>query len=407
LGDLIKWNIIRFDQLFFASTPINSIFTILYRICSMKLPISRISAKFYSTRQHKLPSKTSLVANAEVFVSKYPGSRVVELAASHTGNYLKSSAIVKILDHVNSYEKNNAVSVVLFASQARDLFSSGLQTPIDPLALKNIYDLSTQIQSMGPSSVAVYDGQVYATPYSLFAPSSYRIASSKAEFSIPELLMKDNYPLGGVSYHLVRGSAHGLALARYLALTGKAVGVDTMHAMGLISHIVEDDPQTSICDALARTRPDSFESKIEQGELIDRQTLADILESMHVSSDIDITDEEIEDRAFLTPLQPLDIPWDNNSTDREIFSSSASIDYCFGADDSLSECEKRLQKFVNKDGSMNWASHAMQGLQSINAAKVESWFRLTRIAVASPSASASLTRILAAEVDELNKLKLA
>lgn len=365
----------------------------------MKTSLRRILNKYYHSRAQKLP-KTLQISNEEIFVSRYPGSRVMELAATHTGNYLKSSMIFKLQDHLRSYENNNSVSVVLFASKASDVFSSGLETPIDPISLKKAYDLSSQIQSMSPSSIAIYDGQVYSTPYSVFASSLYKIASSKAEFSIPELLMKDNYPLCGVSYYLARGSALGLALARYFALTGVSVGVDAMVEFGLISHVVEDDPQISICDALARTRPDSFESKIEQSELIDRSTLAEILESMHISSDIDISDEEIEDRAFLTPMQPLEMPVEY-STDREILSNSVSIDYCLGVD-SLLECEKRLKNFCNNDGSKNWASSALQGLQTIETAKIESWFRLTRLA----TTVSTLPKVYAAETQELKKLKL-
>ena len=67
--------------------------------------------------------------------------------------------------------------------------------------------------------MAVYGGSLTGTAYALFAGCDYRLATSVTEFSVPEVA-KGVLPAAGLAYHLSQCCEEGVALARYLAITG-------------------------------------------------------------------------------------------------------------------------------------------------------------------------------------------
>jgi hypothetical protein len=87
-----------------------------------------------------------------------------------------------------------------------------------------------------------------------------------------------------------------------------------MFALGLISHIVEEAPHVSFCDALAHTIPSdgshgSGDYHHDQPELtrglnapvVEGSALQDLLDTMHIESDIDLISDPAWDKYLLVP----------------------------------------------------------------------------------------------------------
>ena len=356
---------------------------------TMPMPMPSLSRKHLhnaisNNRIINIPIQSSQLnksnIGSDIFVTKYPGSRIIEFMSSKNGNVLKTNNMIKISNLIDTYQDSVAVAAVFFASQDNKVFSEGFGQSYSVNTLQHAHNLSLKIRSSNRVTLAVYNGKLKASPFGVFATSKFRLGHSDTTFTISELQEKNNFPFGGFAYHITKGCPEGLTIARYLGLSGKGLGIDALLATGMITHLVEHDPQTTIADSLVMTRPNNLETKRWQGDLVDKDLIEDMLESMgpHIDVDIDENDPLLDN--FLVPLQPLDdVESDSNLCDDDLISHSASIDYCL-QEDSLLECEKRLKKFVPQDGSDNWATNAIHGLQSLDVTKLESWFKLTRFA---------------------------
>ena len=259
----------------------------------------------------------------EIFISKYPGSRVIELAKPEIGNPLTLTTITQLSNLLETYKGNVAIGAVFFASKSIDLFSNGFDQSTTTLdSIKAAQSLSNQIKSLDRTTIAVYGGNV-------------------------------------------RG-AEGLSIARFLALSGQTISVDALYAMGLLSHIVEHDPQMSLADALAHTIPAEAETKRVQMTYVDMSAIPDLLDTMHVGSDVDPFSDPIVNQLLLVPPQELDdVKTQYDVCDNVILSNATSIDYCLSGDN-VNQCLTRLEKFVESDGSSNWASQTINGIKKID-----------------------------------------
>lgn len=337
-----------------------------------------------SLRTISVPNKSSgqsrLHNPSNIFVTKFPGTRSIELTAPSTGNLLKPDVTSKISHFIDMYQNNNTIAAIFFVSKGMDDFSIGFEQDMTLESLKKAHELSSKISESKTCTLSVYNGNVRASPYGVFAASKYRLGYFNTRLTIPELREKNNFPFGGVAYRLVSSCPEGLVMARYLGLTGKGLGIDSLLSLGWISHLVEPDPQISFADALIKTRPESLETKKWQGDLVDAGLIDELFEAMGPNVDIEIDINDPILNSLAAPLQPIDyLPADPSLCDDTFLNEYASLDYCFQID-SLIECEKRLKKFVSNDGKDNWAKQAINAIKGIDAAKFKSWLDLTRLA---------------------------
>lgn len=364
-----------------------------------------IPLRWLSSSMHQVAS--SDVRNPYIFVGKYPGSRVVELARIDDDNRLSSAMLTTLIAHSRSYQDNVAVGAIFFASRSHELFSEGFdassndsKTIVD--SIKLAHQLSDEISKSNRCTLAIYGGQVSGSSYGVFATSKYRLGTQNTCFRLSEIVSPAGssvpLPVGGIAYHLVHSFREGLGVARYLGLTGHSIGSDALYFMGLISHIVENECQTSLADALARTKSKNYELKYQQYDVVDVTVIPELLDDLCASSDIDLTEDELVNKLILVPEQPLDLEsTDDHLIDEIIMDNYQSMQYCL-TPGTLVECRERLQKFLPKNkNESNWAHDVIQAIDSVDPRRAEAWFRLTSIALESKN----IQNVYEAEVNEL------
>eukprot|EP01035_Chromulina_nebulosa_P019293 gene19293-25153_t len=251
------------------------------------------------------------------------------------------------------------------------------------------YDLSKQIKESKKVTMAVYGGLTMSSSISLFLFSKYRLGSLSTTFSIPDLLLHQSIPMCGIAYHFAKTCPEGFVIARYLGITGKSLGVDSLYNLDLITHIVENDPHVSFADALAHTIPDSYELKREQAAVVDEDSILGLLNDMDVNShDIEFYDEETANQFLTVPTVEDRYNYQSSPDIRDfvILEQLPSLLYCLESD-SIDECIPRLNKFSQQikssnekssDSSIdNWAQEILDSIPLIKPQVLESWFRVT------------------------------
>ena len=78
---------------------------------------------------------------------------------------------------------------------------------------------SSSSSSSSTATVAVYGGALTGTAYAVFAGCDFLLATGATEFSLPEVAL-GVLPAGGTAYYLAQSCVEGVALGRYLAITG-------------------------------------------------------------------------------------------------------------------------------------------------------------------------------------------
>jgi enoyl-CoA hydratase/carnithine racemase len=268
----------------------------------------------------------------DLFIHTYPGSRVLELSNPDAGNYISKSLATMLDTKVSSLKNNGIVAALFFTSRSPDLFSRGLDRSEshDTASLSTINKLAANISSLKKPCIAVYGGAVGGTGYGVFAGSKYRLGTTSTSFSIQELGF-GKLPLGGTAFHLARGCSEGVAVARYLAVTRRSIRAHEMFSLGLLTHIVEEEPHVSLADALAHTIPTLGGDSKERGNrekendddradvmrglnmpVVEVDAIKELLDTMHIESDIDLASDETWDKFLLVP--PSRSPLENEAS---------------------------------------------------------------------------------------------
>lgn len=313
---------------------------------------------------------------SQMFIENYAGSRVLSLRYSHIQNPITMDLLKSIRKLLPQFINNNAVGIVFFASESKECFSKGYHNngkyPIR--LLKESHQLTLDIATIGSSidlaPIAVYGGIVETSAYGVFATSKYLLGTPTISLRMSDLLVDKTVPYGGFAYHCVSSHEYGLSVARYLALTGRSIGVDALFEFKLISHVVEHRPYIALADTLAHTVPKSFESKIQQNKVVDMKQLKTILDSMCCSSSLDFKKDKLLDEMFLFPISSY-VPKEDDqmyieNDDEYLLYDMMSIDYCLTPEnDDIQEAIRRLEKFALKTENV-WASQLLDGFKNID-----------------------------------------
>jgi len=120
-------------------------------------------------------------------------------------------------------------------------------------------------------------------------------------------LKKHQLPIAGSAYHIVRNA--GLAVARYLGVSGKTVNAHEMHALGLVSHLVHNEAADSLTFAVSQTWSSSSidAQKSKYNVPVDLSLLDDIVADMDCTDPTGVSCEHRRDSG------------NNSSADWDIF----------------------------------------------------------------------------------------
>lgn len=368
----------------------------------------------------------------------YPGSRILEMSRSATGNYLSSEMTTVLVDKLQSYTSNNQIHCVFFTTESVDSYfcngvdvkalkrknvnqnsntsssnndnnnnsnnntsRSGSETDL----VKGIHTLSKLIHGYKKPLLAVCSGKSSGTGIAAFLGSKYRLGTVTTRVSINEL-HQGIVPMGGLAYHFHRCFGEGSKqMARYLAVSERELDSDDLYHMGLVTHVVEECPEDSLAFALAHTIPQT-ETKIRQMEPVDNDALEDLLETMHCGSDIDISSSPFWDEMLLVPMSEQKID-DSMVADNDLRKIEPQIIKCFQPDDpeaSMALLEQLIASHKaapaggegggSKNNSHNnnsssssiaWAEETLQKMENLhkkNKKALKNWYSLTNLASA-------------------------
>ena len=179
-------------------------------------------------------------------------------------------------------------------------------------------------------------------------------------------------------------------MARYLAVTGRPISAHDMRELGLLTHIVEEEPHVSLTHALAHTIPQDDYIKSEQTSAVDDKALAQLLDTMDVNDISDevegMMDHELWDKMMLVkpiPVSDHDLFGGDAGVESgagvDLEDHAAGISECFGGDD-VEECKSKLEKMTSEP----WAKQALEQLNGTSPQLLQTWFKLTRVAANEP-----------------------
>ncbi|KAK9198386.1 hypothetical protein WN944_013570 [Citrus x changshan-huyou] len=199
-----------------------------------------------------------------VLVEERANSRTVILNRPHVLNALNASMGALLTKQYESWENNSGVDFVVIKGNGRS-FCAGEDVVSAYRMLKEgrveeckqlfrtLYSFVYLVATYSKPHVAIMDGITMGGGAGIAVPASYRLATEKTVFAMPEVLI-GFHPDVGSSYYLSRLPGH---LGReYLGLTGATLSGEEMLFCGLATHyslsarlpLIEDQLGTLLTD---------------------------------------------------------------------------------------------------------------------------------------------------------------
>lgn len=315
------------------------------------------------------------------------GARVIELSDANEGNWLNASSLQVIESKLRLFEDNIAATCVVITSESPDLFSEGicLAEGLDEQQARRKENVTAAnkilkyMQGMKTPIIVVCSGLISSTAFGPFALAEYRLGTMSTRFCIGEDLSKGYLPLGGaVAYFISRGCEEGVAMARYLAISQRSISAHDMRCLGLLTHIVEDEPHNALLHGLGHTIDDTDAFKAYQPKPVDVDMIDELLDIMDSENDheMSVMDSPLWDKHMLVRPEPIseDIFFDDDSKKEDLEDIAEEVQYVFQSDD-IEECRTRLQAT-----SSPWAQGLVERMNNIGPEILVSWFKLTSLA---------------------------
>jgi len=234
----------------------------------------------------------------------------------------------------------------------------------------------------------VLGGKMTGTGLGLFSTSKYRLVTPSSTFVLDEV-SRGFIPMGGLAYHLAKGCEEGISFARYLALSQREISGFDLYQLGVATHVTEHQPQEALTYALAHTTAPFSGSKYMQDNNIDISAMDDLLDTLHIESDVDAFKEEVWDKVLLVSPSEAGEEYEDALDDDDIAVISDDVSKVFSADASIEDCLSRLRRV-----DAPWARAALRGMASMSEPRaLRAWFQLTAY-----TRGKSLNDVLNAEV---------
>jgi len=186
------------------------------------------------------------------------GPVVVITLARPPVNALNSALIEQLNTALNAIEENEEVSVVIIRSSVKafcagaDLSEVGSFLPSSsPSQAMTDYANSVQflfqrIEQMSAITICDIQGSVMGGGLELTLATDFRLASSRAKFSLPEVAL-GLIPAAGATQRLVR--LCGVESAREMIFTGQILNADQALENGLVTEVYPESEHATHVDA--------------------------------------------------------------------------------------------------------------------------------------------------------------
>ena len=205
---------------------------------------------------------------------------------------------------MNDLQDNRSVESVIFVGDSKSFikgYNVGATSNFDSKVelMKSCYELSAHISSLKKNTIAVYSGKFNGTAYGVFSSCKYRVGTPSSSFAITDLL-HGTLPFGGMAFKLSKCSRrHGVEIGRYLAATCTCLGVIDMLQLGLLSYYTAEQVEDTLSVSFQHTNHESDNIKCYQPSPVRSESIEDLLEDTHVTSDIDPLNDQIFDQMML------------------------------------------------------------------------------------------------------------
>ena len=213
-----------------------------------------------------------LSQDATVFVSYHSHVCKVKLNKPKALNALDIPMIATLQEHVNNWNNDPNIRVVLFSSEGQKAFCAGGDIKSLYEAKKeerndvlsdffwHEYILDYSLFRMKPTQICMYTGIVMGGGVGISIHAPFRIATESSVFSMPETAI-GLYPDVGGSYFLPRLPG---SVGLYLAITAGRVSGKELVQAGIATHFVSDEKIKDLTKAIIKdTKPESSMQDIE------------------------------------------------------------------------------------------------------------------------------------------------
>lgn len=184
-------------------------------------------------------------ADNMVLVEEGASSRTIILNRPNVLNALLTPMGVRMTELYESWEKDSRVGFVVIKGNGRSFCAGGDVVTLYRLlneerveeckdCFRTFYSLMYRLNTYLKPHVAIMNGITMGGGAGLSVHGSFRIATEKTVFSIPEVLI-GSHPDAGASYYLSRLHGH---LGEYLGLTGGRLSGEEMLACGFATHYI-------------------------------------------------------------------------------------------------------------------------------------------------------------------------
>ncbi|KDO61408.1 hypothetical protein CISIN_1g0419862mg, partial [Citrus sinensis] len=178
-----------------------------------------------------------------VLVEERANSRTVILNRPHVLNALNTSMVALLTKQYESWENNSGVDFVVIKGNGRSFCAGGdvvgayrmlKEGRVEECKelFRTLYSFVYLVATYSKPHVAIMDGITMGGGAGIAVHASYRLATEKTVFAMPEVLI-GFHPDVGSSYYLSRLPGH---LGEYLGLTGATLSGEEMLFCGLATH---------------------------------------------------------------------------------------------------------------------------------------------------------------------------
>lgn len=160
-------------------------------------------------------------------------------------NALNASVRREIIEALDALRTQNEARVIVFTGAGEKAFIAGAdigefaeRTPVEQRAVMEERRVFDEIAAFPKPTIAMINGYAFGGGCELALACDLRIASDRARFGQPEILL-GIIPGGGGTQRLAR--LVGPAKAKDMILSGRQVAADEALAMGLVDRVVPAD----------------------------------------------------------------------------------------------------------------------------------------------------------------------
>jgi cyclohexa-1,5-dienecarbonyl-CoA hydratase len=231
-------------------------------------------------------------------------------------NVVNYEAIAEINAALEELKKDKATKVLLMRGAGNKAFCAGVEVKDHigdamPMMMREFGKIFILLKNLGKPSIAVVNGVALGGGCELVAGCDMAIASEKAKFGQPEIILGGLAPAAAALLPRMIGEKKAFEIV----LLGESINAQEAERIGLINKVVPEEELDKVAEELARKFLDKsgLSVKIVRDIFYQCATIADSEKAMETAIELGIQSWETEDgqeglKAFLEKRKPV---WKN------------------------------------------------------------------------------------------------